>query len=150
MHLGSMTRLVTFVTLLYIIGIAGCSILNHDERKYIARIEESQMTIHIQPSQFDTSWNRARQFVTIYSSRPILTSTDSVISSVKPSFLDRLFGSSYGYLVTAKNIHDSSGIRIGVYCDSWIFNESSAGRNGYILIDYIKTGLLPYPELVSK
>jgi len=108
------------------------------------------MVIHTSPSQFDTCWNRAKQFVTTYSSRPILEINDSVISSDKPTLLELMFDSGYGYKVTANHTRDSSNIRIRVYCDSWIFNGSSAGRNGYILIDYIKTGLLPYPELVSK
>jgi hypothetical protein len=145
-----MKVLVTFVALLCLTEITGCSILNHDERKYIARIEESQMTIHLQPSQFDTCWNRAKQFVTPYSSRPIHEMNDSVISSDNPSFFELMFESGYGYKVSANHTRDSSNIGIRVDCESWIFNGSSAGRNGYILIDYMKTGLLPYPELVSK
>ena len=130
--------------------IAGCSFTNHAERKYLARIEENQTSFRIPPSQFDTSWSRAKQFISTYSTRKIDVMNDSVISSEPTARFDLIFDGGYGYKVTANRIDDSVSILMRASSSSSFLTGSQALHNLYILIDYIKTGSLPFPELVSK
>jgi hypothetical protein len=128
---------------------AGCGLPNHAERKYLAKIYGSSPNIRVPQSQFDTAWSRAKWFVTTYSSRPVQVMNDSLITTdtTKPTDFERLifFTPFYvhreDYEVTAHYI--PAGMLIRAFC--W-----RDEHNSEILVDYIKTGSLPYPELISK
>ena len=143
-------RAYLIVAVFLLITAAGCGFPNHAERKYLGRIEESQTEFRIPPSQYDSVWSRARNFITTYSSRPIMIANDSVISTEPSTPFDLVFDGGYGYIVKAHNIHDTTNIAISASCISSPLAGPSASHNMYILIDYMKTGLLPYPELISK
>ncbi len=61
-----------------------------------------------------------------------------------------MLNSGYGYMVMTKNIHDISSIAINASCNYSLLADPNAHDNVYILVDYMKTGLLPFPELISK
>jgi hypothetical protein len=136
--------------MLLLITAAGCGFPNHAERKYLSRIEESQTEFRIPPSQFDSVWSRAKIFITTYSARPVTLVNDSIISSEPSDQFARMFGGGYGYKVVAKNSYDTTAIAISASCSYPFLPGPSAGHNLYILIDYIKTGSLPFPELITK
>lgn len=142
------THLICIQTILIAcaFAIAGCGFQTHAERKYLSGIMGSSPYIRITPSQFDSAWSRAKRFVVAYSLCPIKVMNDSVISTDRPGMLD----GRYGYVVTART--DQGLIIIKVFCRSGYvpFCVSSESRNSDILIDYIKTGELPFPEMVSK
>jgi hypothetical protein len=148
-----MKRVASVILTLLLIAAVGCGFPNHTERKYLARIEESQTTFRIPFSQYDSVWIRAKRFVATYSSRAITIMNDTVISSEPSSPFDLMLDGGYGYMVTAHNIHDTTNIAISAYCISSLLAavaDPSAYHNVYILIDYVRTGSLPYPELISK
>ncbi|MDP4198282.1 MAG: hypothetical protein Q8922_05195 [Bacteroidota bacterium] len=127
--------------------VAGCSFPNHAERKYLASIYGSSPNIHVPRAQFDTAWSRAKRFVSTYSSQPVLVANDSLITTdtSKPSYFSRLFSPYiHQYPVCKITAHQiSDGVLIKTHC--WDGSHKSE-----ILVDYIKTGLLPYPELIDR
>jgi hypothetical protein len=149
---------VSFIALFCSFAISGCSILSHDERKYLARIEDTPDEFRVPPSEFDTCWSRAHSFIGTYSSRPILVMNDSIISTEwlgsRNMFAELfdVFDCTFGYRVTAHS--NQSGILITPMCTAngtmLPTRTLSAARNARILIDYIKTDSLPFPELISK
>jgi hypothetical protein len=140
----------SIIVLIWIGNVTGCGFPNHAERKYLARIEKSQTTFRVPLSLFDSVWSRAKRFITTYSSRSITIANDSVISSEPSGISDRMLDTGCGYKVTAKNIHDTTAIDITASFSSSLLSDPNAPDNLYILIDYMKTGSLPFPELISR
>ena len=91
-------------------------------------------------------WGRAKWFVTSYSSLEIETMNDSVIRT-EVHFCP--FASGYSYVVVAH--HRKQGMDIGAACFSpALWQGMGASHNTDIMVDYMKTGSLPFPELISK
>lgn len=128
--------------------IAGCS-TSHYERKYLRRVDEVPLTFQVPQSSADSAWQRAKYFVATYTSRKIEQMDDSSIVCERPSFFDLLLTSNYGYFVSRSS--DGTSTRFTVDCFSgtpplW----SQSRHNAHILADYIRTGNLPYPNLIAK
>ena len=102
-------------------------------------------TFTVAPALDTAAWERAHSFVRRFSSMKIRKATDSVLETHRPPRDETRFG----YSVTRTRV--SSGVVYTVECfrrDRWE-NEHSE-QNAGIAATYIRTGDLPYPDLVRK
>ena len=125
-------------------SMVGRFFIGHARRQYLNHIYDQGHTVKVKRQDFDTAWNRAKNFVATYATLPIVTENDSLIKTKMPFFL----WSGSIYYVKAETVNDSIKI-ISAGCLSGPPPFKSI-YNSYILADYIRTGNLPYPDLVSK
>src|SRR5665213_4031331 len=74
---------------------SSCGFLNHRERMYLNQIYGIN-EIRMPASNSDSAWLRAKWFIRNYSSLSVLSSSDSVIETERPT----IFGCGFGYKVT--------------------------------------------------
>lgn len=124
-----------------------CGFLNHDERVYLSRIYGIN-EIRMPASKSDSAWLRAKWFISNYSSLRLLTSNDTVIATEKPTILE----GGFGYKVTRQRVSDSllllSAFSYPPMADPLAPEKGS--RDSFILMDYMKTGIIPSPQLIYK
>jgi hypothetical protein len=126
--------------------IAGCSFPSHLERAYLRRIGAQSNEFAVPENQFDSVWGRAKWFVAEYSSMKIETMNDTVIRT-EVDYCP--FASGYGYAVVAHR--RKQGMDIGAACfSSVLWQKIGSSHNTDIMVDYMKTCSLPFPELISK
>lgn len=101
-------------------------------------------------SEFDSAWNRGRLFVNMYGFRNPVVENDTLIYTGVP----KIFQCGFGYYLSARRKFGSDSIFIasGVFHSS--FSPFPFGNHAFvnqlILFDYMRTGLLPHPELIAK
>lgn len=126
---------------------SSCGFLNHAERMYLNQIYGIN-EIRMPSSKSDSAWQRAKWFIRNYSSLRLLTSNDSVIATERPT----IGGSGFGYKVTRHRVTDSllflSAFSFPPMADPLAPEKSS--RDSFILTDYMKTGVIPFPQLIYK
>ena len=140
------TRLTQVTLILASFAFSGCGFHNHAERKYVARILSNPNEFRVSTTQYDSVWSRAKRFITTYASRPIEVMNDSVIATAKSGPFDK----GYGYVAIAHLDGDGYVIRSGFPGVVWLPFSVAQTRNAEIFTDYIKTGELPFPEMISK
>ena len=151
-------KYVPFVIILMLTGgfsacgrtsLGGYLFLNHDERAYLLYVHKAGSEIELPVSRLASAWARADTFVQLYSSFPEKIN-DTLISPRVPI----VWSTGYAYWVRAEHysdtvIHVSIFSREG-FLDNIGFPLLPIQYNSYILADYMRTGKLPYPDLVSK
>ncbi len=129
--------------------VVSCAIPNHAQRDYLMHLRSKGNTVDVTNSNFDSAWDRARTFVHTYSPYPIKLNDDSSIETSKPC----AFCKGYGYSITANQRSDSTrSIHVFYRPPLWrsinFFDDSY--YNVFILAEYIRTGRIDHPELISK
>ena len=92
-----------------------------------------------------TAWKRARSFTTRFSSMKIKRATDTVLQTYHPPSDETRFG----YKVTRRSAR--RGVTFTVHClprDRW--EKQHCRENAGIAATYIRTGELPYPNLIHR
>ncbi len=102
-------------------------------------------TFRVAPALDEVAWERAHSFVKRFSSMKIRKATDSVLETHRPSRDETRFG----YSVTRTRVRSS--VVFEVEClprDRWEMTRCE--QNAGIAATYIRTGDLPYPDLIHK
>jgi hypothetical protein len=118
------------------------------------------LTFEVPKADAIDAWGRAQTFVAQHSTMKIQLLSDYVIETYNPVFdpqTDAGFGTmimKYGYTITRNALGDK--MRFSVECKGTPSGygakqiAATADRNAHLAAHFIKTGELPYPELVIK
>lgn len=122
-----------------------------EEAAYLSGLANEAVDFDIDKSQSDDAWGRAQVFLAKHSSMKVQTATTNLVENYTPT--PNGFTMEYGYRVT--RVASPKGERFSVECfDSGdavlAATKAVAGTNARILARYIRTGELPYPNLIAK
>jgi hypothetical protein len=111
---------------------------------YLKYVSGQSTTFNISTNENRAAWNRALEFLKNYSAKAPVVKTESLLETPKNKiigdFYYRISRTTYG-----QNIQysvDCLGQGMGM--------DQLAQRNKFVLADYIRTGELPYPGLITK
>ena len=102
-------------------------------------------TFRMAQSLSQTGWKRARSFVARFSAMKVKRATSSVLQTYHPPSDE----TGFGYKVTRRPAR--SGVTFTVRClprDRW--EKQHCQENAGIAATYIRTGELPYPDLIRR
>ena len=140
-------RLVITVLLIVLGGCA--STLNKEDSSgvqlYINEVKSFPLNFTITKSEEKEAWERAQSIIARYSSMPIQTLTEYAIQTKEPERNT----AKYGYHVSKSTKGENVHITVICSCGKRLLIQSTV-MNARILAYYIKTGKLPYPELITK
>ena len=124
--------------------------LNPAQQAYTDKVLANSLDVAVPKSQVEEAWGRTQSFIGQYSDLKLQVVTDYTISTYNS---DHIY--SYAYTATKILGTDPTVVTIRVSCDSWTSpyyqNDvlPKANLNAHILSDYLRTGALPFPELIS-
>ncbi len=133
-----------------IIVLAGCASSMEEKSSpevelYINEVTTFPLSFTVPKLEEEEAWGRAHIFVSRYSSIPITKYTRSTILTIEPV----RHRAQYGYHVTKSVEGENVRIRVECLCGKDTL-EKSMVMNARILAYFIKTGKLPYPELIKR
>lgn len=123
-----------------------------DERLYMEKVRAQPLEFEISEIEAKTAWGRAQSFIGQYSSMKLQIVTDYVIQTYNPTF--DAYRRNFGYYVTKTPI--GNNVKISVQClgepPKTEYGEPfpTIELNAHILAHYIKTGELPFPQLIDR
>ena len=138
--------LVVCLMLVSVVAYAGKrSALTPEQHNYITALPNIPTEFEVPKQEADDAWARAQTFIAEHSPLRIQTASDYIVETYKPMDLKAL----YGYRVARTPAGDAYQFK--VTCVGLTRSVASNARmNAHILANYIKTGNLPYPELINK
>ena len=136
------------VGIIAIMFLGGCGSYTQAQRQYVNRVSDDILWFKVPPEQSAAAWDRARTFVQQYSTMEIQILTDDQIGSRVPLLPFDFFHPQYGYQVRRRV--DGTDGRFSVRAFSTNSLSNGPTLNAHILADYIQTGKLPFPKLISQ
>ncbi len=139
-----------FAILGLILGlVSACSVyfslrpLDWDEREYLNRAMQSELTFQVPANESDAAWGRVRGFMDAHSSMPVSVSTDAVLQTDDP-------GDSRAFGYVARRASNESGSQFLVQClpGKDPRKKECAVQNEHILAHYARTGEI-VPRLIK-
>ena len=124
---------------------SACASPPSEHAGYLREMRSAPTTFRIARALDQTAWQRARSFVTRFSSMKVKSATGSVLQTYDPPSDETRFG----YRVTRRSTR--SGVTFTVKClrrDRW--EKKHCQENAGIAATYIRTGELPYPALIHR
>ena len=119
--------------------------LSPDEEVYMARVNQFPLEFSISKADAPDAWGRAQSFIRKYCSMNLQYATDYLISAYSATLSEVRFR----YYVTKTPM--SNEVQILVQCNTgFMYTGGDANLNAHILAYYIKTGDLPYPQLIHQ
>jgi hypothetical protein len=125
-----------------------------DQMAWLARINQEPLEFEIPKADAADAWERGRSFFSLYSTMKIQLDTDYALQTYNAKLGSRRSRERrkvyYGYSVTKFLLKDT--VRLAVSCNtkSFSFGEGENTQNAHILAHYLRTGELPYPDLISR
>ena len=166
-----MIKIAWLTVLIVIVGCATIPSRNFtgDKLSYLQKVRQIPTDFEVSASEISTIWGRAQSFIAQYSSMKQQIVTDSVIQTYNPVLVDAANQNlDFGYSVIRTPINDR--FKISVQCMHFAFpgqlmRHTTDGEvkllteqnlteicrdNAHILAHYLKTGDLPYPEILAR
>ena len=141
-----MKNMITFLFVL--LALSSCAtVLTPEQTAYIQKISGHSNSITLPKERSDEAWGKAQTFISKYSSMKIQTVSDYIIETYNSTM-----ATNYAWSASKVLLKDS--VTIDVKC--WVGEDWFGGatercrRNEKILIDYIITSKIPYPELIAR
>ena len=126
--------------------LLGCVTLTPAEQSYLDRVAARSSQVRITAKSERYAWGRVQSFIGQHSSMKIQTVTDFVIQTYNPSENQV----DFGYTVT-KTPGPKGDFELSVNCFAGnSYASGQAQRNAKILVDYLITGELPYPQFIAR
>ncbi len=125
--------------------MAACASSSPHAASYLREMRSAPTTFTVAPALDKVAWERAHSFVKRFSSMKIRRETDSVLATHRPPSDE----TSFGYSVT--RTPGRSGVVFKVECyprDRW--ERTHCEQNAGIAATFVRTGDLPYPDLIHK
>jgi len=125
----------------------------------VLKAMEQPLTFEVSKAAAPDDWGRAQAFVAQHASMKIQTLSDAIIQTYAPTLTTADMGFNsitilYGYTITKSTIGDRVRISVECVASPCQFKKDqiakTASRNAHLAAHFIKTGELPYPELVIK
>lgn len=136
-----------------IYGIVDYSKATDEQKAYLEKVKNQPLVFNISLNDEEEAWDRAQDVVSNYSSMKIQVVTESVIQTYNPVNIGKYdVQCKWGY--DLNKIKSSKRLTIKVSSSTQCVGLKSAKEaaiiNAHIFSYYIKTGELPYPELISR
>jgi len=139
--------------------------LNSEQQEYAGLVRAFPLSFEVSKQKAEEAWGRAVSWVGENSRMRIRVVSDYVVETASPNstsgYMDNLPG--YGYTVTRSpkgqahvfNVKCDHGWWNYVGKERWATKNikrkiENAELNAHILAHYIKSGEMPYPELIDK
>lgn len=135
---------VRIVAALLLVATA-CVSTPAEHATYLREMRSAPTTFRVSPALDGEAWARAREFVSRFSSIGIRAATDTLLETYRPPRDE----TRYGYSITRTPAR--RGATFTIEClrrDRW--ERTRCRENAGIAATYIRTGELPYPDLIHK
>ncbi len=137
--------LVPRIALAFAVVASACASAPQEHAAYLREMRAAPTTFRIARALDQTAWKRARSFVARFSSMKVKRATDSLLQTYQPPSNETRFG----YKITRRRAR--SGVTFTVKClrrDRW--ERKHCQENAGIAATYMRTGELPYPDLIHR
>ncbi|WP_424244242.1 hypothetical protein Dip510_001443 [Elusimicrobium posterum] len=146
-------NIVILASILFMAACATTAQLTSEEQVYLDSIQNETNKVVIVKADIADAWGRANSYVAKNSSMKIQTANDHLIDTYNPTNDNSAYSITYGYRVTKTPV--DGGYEVEITC---LRNASGYGglaknqcpRNEKIFSNYLRTGKLPYPNLIAK
>ena len=153
-----MKKLVLLVLL--VVGLFGCAMqtLTESQQKYYSKAMAFPLSFQISKEDFPEAWKRAKEFVSMYATSPVLVMNENIISCVEKGIsteesytIEKGYNvkikieKGLGYTVRRMDIGDKVQIKIDAAGYVEVFGKSSnkvIKENAHYCAFFIKTGEL--------
>jgi hypothetical protein len=144
---------IVSVVLSMLVLVCGCTPaikLNGEQQAYIDKVMKEPLSVAVSASEAETAWGRANTFVARYASMKIQVSNDYVIETYNPTDGKGFLDFNYGYSVSKVPVKDGFVFEVSGMSSGGNLAKGKTARNAHIFAYYIRTGELPYPELIAR
>lgn len=130
-----------------------------DQAAFLERAMAQPLSFEIPKAEAADAWSRAQAFVAQHSSMKVQTVSDAIVQTYTPTLTMGDMGMNsisivYGYNITKTGARDRVRISVEPMASPCQYKKDlvaqTAARNAHLAAHFIKTGELPFPELVIK
>ena len=156
-------KLLLLLSLVFFIGCTGDNAAVKAKRsadtprlQYLERVRKLQSEHTFPKSESESVWGRAQTWITRYSTMKIQTVSDYVIETfnVTPATNGDLWAGAIPFAYSVTREPSTDGVKITVKCRTDIRAAPDYIRevsdNERMLVDYLITGRVDYPELIAQ